>query len=44
MNVKIWNDPMIDVTNTKKVVGLSIGSVMFRKRRQGPAPSIIAAS
>ncbi len=32
------------VTSTKKVVGLSSGRVMRKKRRTGPAPSIMAAS
>src|SRR5437660_1475934 len=35
---------MIPSTRLKKIVGVSIGSVMWRKRAQLPAPSTLAAS
>jgi hypothetical protein len=41
---KTWNEPMMLVTKTKTMVGLSKGRVILQKLFQGPAPSIRAAS
>ena len=39
-----WNEKIIDIIRTKKVVGLKMGRVIEKKRLTGPAPSISAAS
>jgi hypothetical protein len=43
-SVKVWSPAIVSTMNVKKSAGLIIGSVMLKKRRHGPAPSIADAS
>jgi len=43
-SVKSWKARIVVVATTKNVVGATDGSVMFRKRCQRFAPSMVAAS
>jgi hypothetical protein len=43
-SVKICRPPMVEVTTVKMITGRSEGTVMWRKRCHGPAPSMAAAS
>ena len=41
---KIWRPPIVEVMTTKMIVARSWGTVMEKKVRIGPAPSMRAAS
>ena len=43
-SVKIWRPPIVAVMMTKMSVGRMLGSVIEKKRRTAPAPSIAADS
>ena len=43
-SINSWKVPAKVITIWNSITGLSMGSVMRQNRRQGPAPSMVAAS